>query len=71
MAKTSKQQDSVGWREGYRTGLNKGYKSGVKDALRCAQQLLDYNGVSLADGEFFAEFDLMIEEGDIKVPDEK
>lgn len=71
MKKKNNQQDQVGYKEGYRTGLSRGYKVGVQDALKVAQDMLEDNGINLSDTEFYSQFDLMLEEGTIRAPDEK
>jgi len=71
MTKKPRQIDSIGFKEGLRTGINRGYKKGIEDALKAAQSILDNNGIHMADSEFYLEFQNLLEEGEITPPDEK
>lgn len=72
MSKSSKvrQDEKEGYHEGLHTGYIRGYHKGLADALLVVKDLLDDNGVNLADSEFFIHFETMKSEGDIKEPHE-
>jgi 4-aminobutyrate aminotransferase-like enzyme len=60
------QSDKEGYKEGLHTGLKRGYDKGLKDALIVCQTLLSENGVHMADKEFHSQYQVMLDEGEIK-----